>query len=719
MAAPVQPADPRELYLRGLVAREAFQRWLAGEVLDILDGAFRELVARLVLDDLTPAQRERLARLFVEIDRRLREAYGEVGALTERMLTDYGGVEAEAAAADLRARIGLVGEGRVALTTTALTQPVLTAIARLPIQGLTLGEWWEAQAAKMSQATRRAIQTGLTLGETTRDIVKRIIPDRGSTSPAVWRAARAEATMIVRTSITAVHAEAALTTYARAGDDITGEYELVTARDSRVSKICAALDGRRFRYDDPKRLVPPFHPNCVLGDCLVSPGGRIAAVSKRWFDGEVLIIRTASGCELACTPNHPVLTRRGWVPAQALHLGEDVVYHPSMQGPSRWGDHHHQHMVASIEEIAQAWFQSPAVRAVEVPVAAPDFHGDGAESEVAVIGAHRALWDEFGPALTEHPSHLLLKIGVVTRFPLSSGRAGDLLGRADGAAADSLMGPLDQAEAFLRRGASHAGTLLLMAIARGDAGLPENAFDGRWGDTKPFGYPTNAYAALKEGDDVGCGYRDARGLRAWPHGDVGSLQRASDRLGSHPQGSCDRAHALAGAVAGRDVIGRQVDPAAAHCHPSRAQDRIQRTVGDSVLTRERWDVLTRQVAFDRIVAINRRRFSGHVYNLETEGGFYLANGIVTHNCRTVCVPVINYRKLGLLPPYTPRAGGLTFQSLDAWLRAQPRSVQKAILGATRADWYRAGRLSLRDLIDTDTRVLTLEELRRRLLTPTG
>jgi SPP1 gp7 family putative phage head morphogenesis protein len=349
MAAPVQPADPRELYLRGLVARDAFQRWLAGEVLDILDRAFRELVARLVLDDLTPAQRERLARLFVEIDRRLREAYGSVGALTERALTDYGGVEAEAAAADLRARIGFVGEGRVVLTSAALTQPILTAIARLPIQGLTLGEWWGAQAAKMSQATRRAIQTGLTLGETTRDIVKRIIADRGSTSPAVWRAARAEATMIVRTSITAVHAEAALTTYARAGDEITGEYELVTARDNRVSKICAALDGRRFRYNDPKRLVPPFHPNC----------------------------------------------------------------------------------------------------------------------------------------------------------------------------------------------------------------------------------------------------------------------------------------------------------------------------------------------------------------------------------RTVCVPVINYRQLGLLPPYTPRAGGLTFQSLDAWLRAQPRSVQKAILGATRADWYRAGRLSLRDLIDTDNRVLTLEELRRRLLSPTG
>jgi hypothetical protein len=33
-------------------------------------------------------------------------------------------------------------------------------------------------------------------------------------------------------------------------------------------------------------------------------------------------------------------------------------------------------------------------------------------------------------------------------------------------------------------------------------------------------------------------------------------------------------------------------------------------------------------------------FEGHVYNLETKDGFYLANGLISHNCRCQLVPKI-------------------------------------------------------------------------------
>jgi len=38
------------------------------------------------------------------------------------------------------------------------------------------------------------------------------------------------------------------------------------------------------------------------------------------------------------------------------------------------------------------------------------------------------------------------------------------------------------------------------------------------------------------------------------------------------------------------------------------------------------------VAFDQIVKVNRRWFAGHVYNLQTVTGWYLAESIVVHNC---------------------------------------------------------------------------------------
>jgi len=49
---------------------------------------------------------------------------------------------------------------------------------------------------------------------------------------------------------------------------------------------------------------------------------------------------------------------------------------------------------------------------------------------------------------------------------------------------------------------------------------------------------------------------------------------------------------------------------------------------------------------DNIVLIEKKSFVGHVYNLHTEGEWYSANGIITHNCRHTYYPII----LGLSEP---------------------------------------------------------------------
>lgn len=46
-----------------------------------------------------------------------------------------------------------------------------------------------------------------------------------------------------------------------------------------------------------------------------------------------------------------------------------------------------------------------------------------------------------------------------------------------------------------------------------------------------------------------------------------------------------------------------------------------------------------QVEADRILHVDRVRFSGHVYNLQTVTGWYEAAGIITHNCRCTILPV--------------------------------------------------------------------------------
>lgn len=42
----------------------------------------------------------------------------------------------------------------------------------------------------------------------------------------------------------------------------------------------------------------------------------------------------------------------------------------------------------------------------------------------------------------------------------------------------------------------------------------------------------------------------------------------------------------------------------------------------------------------RVVHVNRSAFDGHVFNLQTKAGWYVTEGIIAHNCRCVCKPVI-------------------------------------------------------------------------------
>lgn len=51
---------------------------------------------------------------------------------------------------------------------------------------------------------------------------------------------------------------------------------------------------------------------------------------------------------------------------------------------------------------------------------------------------------------------------------------------------------------------------------------------------------------------------------------------------------------------------------------------------------EALDAFAVDVALDEILFVDKQVFTGHVYNLETVDGWYVANSIITHNCR--CKP---------------------------------------------------------------------------------
>lgn len=67
------------------------------------------------------------------------------------------------------------------------------------------------------------------------------------------------------------------------------------------------------------------HPNAILGgDQLIDTLGGAVGASKGTYRGPALTISTAQGNQVTVSPNHPVLTGRGWVTAQSVRKGDNL-----------------------------------------------------------------------------------------------------------------------------------------------------------------------------------------------------------------------------------------------------------------------------------------------------------------------------------------------------------------------------------------------------------
>jgi SPP1 gp7 family putative phage head morphogenesis protein len=89
------------------------------------------------------------------------------------------------------------------------------------------------------------------------------------------------------------------------------------------------------------------------------------------------------------------------------------------------------------------------------------------------------------------------------------------------------------------------------------------------------------------------------------------------------------------------------------------------------------------------------------------------------NCRSAVRPVVDWKGLGLEPPPVGEraaAGGPVSGRLDytGWLRQQPAGAQDEILGPARGRLFRAGKVTLQDLVRMDGSTLTLDQLREKI-----
>lgn len=284
---------------------------------------------------------------------------------------------------------------------------------------------------------------------------------------------------------------------------------------------------------------------CLPGNSLIAQSahqGRIEAAYRRSYNGDLVRIFTRKN-SLAATPNHPVLTTKGWVAIGALQQGDqvfeiadhflDVAKYNDKQRVSLISDVFGALRKFGVSEMRCGQFQQ--------------FHGDGSPSDVEIVRPAGEL--TFSSYAGCYKSGGQFRLAVPDHFAAAVGASGGFFDRCV-TSGSGPMGGFDQAGSTFDALACHANMIGRASSADRAACIPDTVNNDFAGDPVALGERQNAFASL--------------------------MQIAKPTFVDH---------------------------------------------------------------------VYRERHQGHVYNLQTETGWYVANGIVTHNCRCYATYLYALRQL--------------------------------------------------------------------------
>lgn len=151
--------------------------------------------------------------------------------------------------------------------------------------------------------------------------------------------------------------------------------------DDAWDRIAAAVGD-----EDRAELIARHE--CLPGETLVDTAV-VRAVHRRWYEGDVAEVCTGSGHNFTATPNHPMLTNRGWVAAGDLQESDYLVCDIREQRSSSPGDHDVQRPPTTISQLFDAAAMAGVVE--RHTTINQDFHGDGQDGEVDIAYPFRSL----------------------------------------------------------------------------------------------------------------------------------------------------------------------------------------------------------------------------------------------------------------------------------------------------------------------------------------
>jgi len=376
-------------------------------------------------------------------------------------------------------------------TSTLLATAISAAV---PVQaGVSIPELLSAFGTKKASDILNVIMDGATSGSPTTSIVKKV---SGFIDSLISRQVQA----LVATVLSHASSAGRLATYEQ-NSDLVNEYQWVSTLDGLTSMICMGRDGNK--YDVGIGPMPPAHYNCVISGTFITSAAGVSAISKRVFEGKVITIKTVSGNVITVTPKHPVLTAKGWMSAELVNVG-DQCFNQSrckgigvIDGDDNRGFHR-------VEDIFKSLWCSGDVKAREVVISAPDFHGDGIDNEIAEIRSASNLAGTCDIGIVQHFGESILKRRNMMDIDSARERLSQLAlsGKCSDATSGGNVRISHQSTLFSGSSFVHPSLLLGTTATKNNAILTNDSLNGSWADTEFIGDSPNTYAGGVFADDV-------------------------------------------------------------------------------------------------------------------------------------------------------------------------------------------------------------------------
>ena len=559
--------------------------------------------------------------------------------------------------------------GEVNFLYPSLEQIKTAALFKPITEGFTYDSYLNGIQEGLYDTWDSAIRTGYLTGQSTDRIVRNVMggvsPETKLKNPGLIDRLRNSVYANTRTVLQSFAEETRERVYQKNeqyfGDGKSGyKYEWLATLDNRTCIPCGSMDSKLFKSIKDAPQIP-LHRGCVTGDTLVSSVGRISKVYRRRYKGLLYRITTASGNVLTVTPNHPILTDKGFVRAHLLNVGDNVISDNGLETFSVMGEYEN-HREALIKDVFSSLRKSPSMFSVSVPTTSEDFHGDAVYNKVDIVTADRELSgkrnvfsakglrkeffvDRISSDILKNKSHKGSFFQILNgHFPVLRGFVSCLRKFGD----------------LFWSGITHPLNLLFVWIPLVDIVPPEKVDHGTPSVTKPFG-------------------------------DSGNSDSLIVKLKNFTNGK---------------IVGRALT---ACVNSSLLQDDSDNVFGRTILAGDVLDRYSALIKPDNIVSVDVKFSFTHVYNLETENNWYVANGIITHNCRCVLLPYFDIEGDTRSSPDGYLDADTDFET---WLRDQDEKTQLDVLGRTRYELFKRGE-PMRQFVDGG-RVLTLKELKERI-----